>query len=334
MRIAIVGAGVAGSYLHALLTSNTNHSVDIYDAMPIRGRGCAWAVPEAQFRDLVKEVCLNPSDYILSRVSKTDSQGVIYKLNNMVVINKPRLLSDLVKPKAIKISEVASPPTGYDLVVDATGFRRVLLGPPKGPHVIAPCVQLVSEVPTLEEDQAAAALSPYGYAWAMPLGRGRYHYGAGAIAKDHVHALLRKLESRHPRRRDYCYCEKSVLASSPSLLEPKVKKAGGLVVVGVGEAVGTTCPVSYEGIVPAMKSAKLLAESVDDLSSYVSTLQSDPEFTYNGPLLTSYLEYLRSRFIKSFKLLSKMPKGRYGSEIGKFSKLKLTFKMLLALWST
>ncbi|RLF34630.1 MAG: hypothetical protein DRN03_06590, partial [Thermoplasmata archaeon] len=41
LKIAIVGAGVAGSFLYALLTQNTKHHVDIYDTKPIRGMGCA-----------------------------------------------------------------------------------------------------------------------------------------------------------------------------------------------------------------------------------------------------------------------------------------------------
>jgi len=332
LKIAIVGAGVAGSFLYALLVQNTRHHVDIYDAKPIRGMGCAWAVPERQFKDLLSEVGLNAYDYLLSRVSLTDSEGVVYKLHNMITINKPRLLSDLVKSKLIKVTKVTSPPKGYDLIVDATGFERALLGPPKGIYFYASCVQYVSEVPTLVEGQAAAALSPYGYAWAMPLVKDRYHYGAGAIVKEHVYELLRKLECRHPRKKDYCSCKKTILASAPSLIEPKILRLNETVIVGVGEAVGTTQVFSYEGIVPALKSAKLLAENIEDVDAYISLLIADSEFKYHRPLTLAYQDFLRSRFFNTFKLIKNMPKGRYGSEISKLSKLKLTAKMLLSLW--
>ena len=68
-RIAIVGAGSAGSFLASLL-SQEGIDVIVYERSRKLGCYCAWGTVESELRELLRKVGLNVKDYVLSKVRR------------------------------------------------------------------------------------------------------------------------------------------------------------------------------------------------------------------------------------------------------------------------
>ncbi len=111
-----------------------------------------------------------------------------------------------------------------------------------------------------------------GYAWIFPLGSGEYNVGCGILRKrsggqlPDLHAVLDRFLGEFPEA-------KALMEASATRTRPKgatiwsgleaaapVSEDGALV---AGEAIGTTLPLTGEGIGKAMESAELAALSVD-----------------------------------------------------------------------
>lgn len=120
-----------------------------------------------------------------------------------------------------------------------------------------------------------------GYAWIFPLGRGRYNVGCGVFhdsgraTSPDLHAVLARFLRGFPAARQLM--EASVSTTRPkgatiwsglSAATP-VSRDGVLV---AGEGIGTTLPLTGEGIGKAMESAELAALAVDAFLS-----SGDPE---------------------------------------------------------
>ncbi len=212
MRIAIVGCGVAGSYL--LNRIPPEHEVEAFE-MREKDKWwavCAWGTSAPFISDLVSKVGLNFEDYILFRgksmiVDPGNGHDTFnIKLNGLVTFDKTRLFGDMKKGKNIHwgahpkgLSELK----GFDVVIDATGFHRSILG--KLEHDAAiPCFEVEVEGKFPWDD---FYIRPYpslsGYFWYFPLGEGRGHIGAGdfkAQYRGEIEEMVKKYDWKVVRR--------------------------------------------------------------------------------------------------------------------------------------
>ena len=211
MRIAIVGCGVAGSYL--LNRIPPEHQVEAFE-MREKDKWwavCAWGTSAPFISDLVAKAGLNFEDYILFRgksmiVDPGNGKTFNIKLNGLVTFDKTRLFGDMKKGKNIHwgahpkdINELK----GFDMVIDATGFHRSMLG--KLEHDAAiPCFEVEVEGKFPWDD---FYIKPYpglsGYFWYFPLGEGRGHIGAGDFKSQYrgeIEAMVKKYDWKVVRR--------------------------------------------------------------------------------------------------------------------------------------
>ena len=66
MNIQVYGAGIAGTYLHELL-SQANYNVSIYDVRSEPDCRCAWGIAYSEGKELYKEIGINLDEYVLSK---------------------------------------------------------------------------------------------------------------------------------------------------------------------------------------------------------------------------------------------------------------------------
>ncbi len=211
MKIAIVGTGVAGSYL--LNRIPPEHEVEAFEMREKEKwwAVCAWGTSAPFISELVTKAGLNFDDYILHRgkrmiVDPGNGNTFDIKLRGLVTFDKTRLFGDMKKGKNIHwgahIKDV-SDLKGFDLVVDATGFHRSLM--PKLQHDASiPCFEVEVEGKFPWDD---FYIKPYpsltGYFWYFPLGEGRGHIGAGDFKgqyKGEIEAMIKKYDWKVVRR--------------------------------------------------------------------------------------------------------------------------------------
>lgn len=266
MRIGIMGAGIAGSYLYRLLKNETEHELEIHDkphTNPCGINPCAWGTSKG-FEDLVKEIGLNPDNYILMRHSriKIDKETVrAYALT----IDKPKLIRDMLGSAHVKLGTVI--PDKFDLIVDATGVERAFLPSING-DITLPCVQTKAEI---ENTEMRIHISRIGYSWIFPISNKTAHIGAGSLVVKPADILSEMLPSGC---KNICSCANRVRITSPSHSLPFTNGK----VWGVGEAIGCVAPLAGEGIIPSMISAKILRHNLLDKDAYTSQILHEFEW--------------------------------------------------------
>lgn len=270
-EIAIAGAGIAGAYLFRLL-QNQGREADLFDVERTGKCGltpCAWGTSRG-FCDLVKAAGLEPNEYILRRVDHLIMDEVKIQAD-LMTIDKPRLIKDLLQGKSIKTSPLVV--AHYHRVIDATGVTRAFL-PPIDNDIILPCKQF--RVKTTEELENQVKLGGIGYSWCFPLAGLGYHLGCGSFLED-PQEVLKQLDwlgiksSRHPRH-VVCECEGKVRLTSPHGSLPFVTNQAPDGIWGVGEAIGCVAPLAGDGIVPGMRSAQILMDKWNDASGYAGAI--------------------------------------------------------------
>jgi hypothetical protein len=212
MRIAIVGTGVAGSYL--LRRIPPEHEVTAFE-MRAKDKWwavCAWGTSAPFISELVSKAGLNFEDYILFRgksmIVDPGNGGKTFNipLHGLVTFDKTRLFGDMKKDRNVEwgshITDI-NDLRGFDLVIDATGFHRSILG--KVEHDAAiPCFEVEVEGKFPWDD---FYIRPYpslsGYFWYFPLGEGRGHIGAGdfkAQYRGEIEEMCKKYDWKVVRR--------------------------------------------------------------------------------------------------------------------------------------
>jgi hypothetical protein len=212
LRIAIVGCGVAGSYL--LNRIPPEHEVEAFEMREKEKwwAVCAWGTSAPFISDLVSKAGLNFEDYILFRgkrmIVDPGNGGKTFgiNLNGLVTFDKTRLFGDMKKNKNIHwgshpkdVNEFKD----FDVVIDATGFHRSMM--PKLQHDAAiPCFEVEVEGKFPWDD---FYIRPYpglsGYFWYFPLGEGRGHIGAGDFRSQYrgeIEAMVQKYNWKIVRR--------------------------------------------------------------------------------------------------------------------------------------
>lgn len=260
LRIAIAGAGMAGSYLYRLL-KEVGGEISLYDVVERTGCGqrpCAWGVaPADEYRRLVGRF-LDPERYVEQRSDQVRIDGVPMGAD-LLTVDKPALIRDMIGGASIRYDRLD--PGEYDLVVDATGVERAYLGPVSSDDLIAELCQY--RLASNQDLGAWFQTSSSGYGWCFPLGQGEYHVGYGNLPP-HVGEGMRTIDAVVFGSKVKCACRSRIRLSSPYHSAPLVRGN----VVGVGESIGTVGPLGGDGNLYAMQCSLMLSESLHDLEAY------------------------------------------------------------------
>lgn len=247
--IHISGLGVAGSYLLNRL-SQSGYDVTSYDP---RRDGyylpCGYATNENLLGVYLSNAGLKAEDYVLRRAHSVIFSGnnfgeISFDSRGMCTIDKKRLESDLVE------GLVKKDPEGHrsaDIVVDATGISRALLGRHEDDYTMY-AREYLSPRAVHDDFYFYFFRQGHGYFWEFPMDNG-YHVGAGSD----------DLEMIDERLGQY---EKFVVTGRKIRLAPLFDRVSRGNVTGIGEAVGTVSPISGEGIIPSLKSAEFFFEAL------------------------------------------------------------------------
>ncbi len=272
MKIAIMGAGLTGAYLCRLLDKR-RHRIDLFDQPPVTKCGikpCAWGTSKG-FKELVGASGLDPERYIQRGFDYVIMDGLEIPAD-LMTFDKPRLIKDLLKGIQIKHSppEIAS----YDRIIDATGVSRAFL-PPIEDDIILPCIQYRIRTDVALENRIH--LGGIGFAWCFPLSAEEYHIGCGSLFLNPRQRLkvLGWTKEDIPKGHFLCACHGRVRLTGPQHSLPFVSGGAPDGVWGVGEAIGCTAPLAGDGIVPGMKSVKLLLDWWDDPAGYTRAIQKE-----------------------------------------------------------
>lgn len=148
MRIAVIGAGVAGAYLMNRVPPE--HEVEAFEMRTEKNwyTVCAWGTSEPIIRDMVKKAGFNFDDYVLHTgkrmIVDLGDEELEIKLKGLVTYDKHRLTHDMIEGKKVHWGEQVKEPNGrledFDMVVDATGLHRSLL-PKVGEDLLIPSLE-------------------------------------------------------------------------------------------------------------------------------------------------------------------------------------------------
>ncbi|MEM1578527.1 MAG: NAD(P)/FAD-dependent oxidoreductase [Archaeoglobaceae archaeon] len=261
--IQIYGAGVAGTFLYNLLIKNS-FKTSIFDVRKTPDCTCGWGIAYREAKELYSEIDLNFEDYVLSKPDRVVVNGISFKNKGIATFDKLQLLSDLWEDIEFQKSKC-------DLTVDATGVKRAFL----------PKIERDRQVPSLQflekherEEEILIHFERHGYAWAFPLG-GEWHIGAGSILEKEIPGMINRLRKKYgiPEKEALCSCRGKIRMLPPSKCRPFICNG----VVGVGEAIGCVSG-SGEGNVPALKSAKILFECIENLEIYEERILKELEW--------------------------------------------------------
>jgi len=275
MRIAIIGAGVAGRSLYRFLELDGMldiHEVEIFDLeRPCKSmckiHPCAWGVKTPEW----KRACamLETKTRVLREFTR------IYRNDSLVrcdlcTIDKPKFLDDICPEENIQRGGFDDDCSKYDLVVDATGEKRAVLPPLKDDMKIT-CWQAVFRADRENLDMGVFPSKSVGYSWVFPLKHPFVHIGGGAMKWDFGFTM--PIETQNAMRyagvmdkEPVCgWHESKIRLMSPIYSRPIVHQN----VVGIGESVGAVSPNNGAGILPGIMSARLLADHIQDSSSNV-----------------------------------------------------------------
>ncbi|MEM3398491.1 MAG: NAD(P)/FAD-dependent oxidoreductase [Nitrososphaerota archaeon] len=272
MRIAVVGVGVAGSYLLSRLRDQ--YRVDGYE-MLARSRYfpiCAWGTSRNMMKNFANKVGLNFEEYILHTGKEliVDLGRELHhiKLRGLCTFDKKRFEEDLLEDCEVRFgSRITSMPDGYDLVIDSTGFNRSLLPKVKNDYFI-PTVEYRVKFsnPPFDDFYIKPFRELSGYLWYFPLGGNLYHVGAGDYFKRHsrtVDEFVKKYGGEVLMK-----IGRPVRITPPLYCQPIYMEK----IVGVGESIGTVFPMLGEGIIPSLYSAEALVENLYNIERYRKTI--------------------------------------------------------------
>jgi flavin-dependent dehydrogenase len=286
MKIAIAGAGIAGSYLAQLLQQN-GLSPDVYDAMEHESRcgsrSCGWGVP-AGIERYLGDVGLELNDYFLEPMSLMNFDNLVAK-TPLLTVDKPRLIRDFTLGITLKGQNLGMEEAeDYDILVDATGIARALLPPCRSDLTLPTLQHRVTVEPRgsrrLEAGVYGKQVPGLGYIWVFPLGRNLYHIGIGGIGLVSLESLMDRFYQDLSGIFEFtpiCSCRGNIRVASPYYSTPlyreRTREDGRTqLIVGVGESIGTVAPFTGEGIVHSLESARIFAESWQDPGAYAKSV--------------------------------------------------------------
>jgi flavin-dependent dehydrogenase len=304
LRIAVVGAGVAGAYLMNRIPPE--HEVEAFEMRTEKNwyTVCAWGTSRPFIKDLVAEAGFDFDDYVLhtgkQMVVDLGDEELKIPLKGLVTYDKHRLTHDMIRGKKIHwgahMKEAGEQLEKFDVVVDATGLHRSLLPRVEG-DILIPSLEYQVKSKDLPYDDFV--IKPYpgisGYWWYFPLGDGMAHVGAGDLRgayRGELDEFVRKYNCEVLRRMG-----RPVRVTPPKLMEPFFEGK----VVGVGECVGTVYPMLGEGIIPSMQCANLFVEHLGDSEGYREAVLR------HFAIYAKVFEFIKAKIDGNFSLLKMWP---------------------------
>jgi len=267
MRIAVVGAGVSGSYLGHMLHKRGD-DVEIFESSRKENQWavCAWGASRNMLVKFSNRAGLDFDNYIF-HVGKTLMMDLpnhvreYLDLRGLVTYNKQKWEHDLLKDLKItygfKCTQQNFPFNEYDYVIDCTGMHRSLLPRSDEDFLIPAYEYLVENVQGMDEFHVIAYKGARGYFWYFPLDNNRGYVGAGDI--DKKYAGVEEFLSEHPEARVARKIGRPIRLAPPRRMEPFC--AGN--VIGVGESIGCVFPILGEGIIPSLICCDIFLEVLD-----------------------------------------------------------------------
>ena len=261
MKVAIMGNGPGGSYLHALLRLRKPElEVDIFGIPQTTSCGlkpCGWGVNYAGFLHVCNVIEISPKQFILGQYDNVFINDIKLKAN-VAVIDKPTFIKELLGNTVSRLPPSDLAP--YDRVIDATGAARAYLSSYSS-RLISSTFQL--KVKSGYPYPLALIDGRGGYSWFMPLDTGYGHIGALSpmgleVAREKVKPLMEKLDCGAT----VCACVGEIRCHAP--IRPFAEGK----IWGLGESIGLVEPLTGAGIVPAMMSALLMVENWEDAKRY------------------------------------------------------------------
>ncbi|HEV51734.1 MAG TPA: NAD(P)/FAD-dependent oxidoreductase, partial [Thermoprotei archaeon] len=233
-KIGIIGAGVAGSYLHALLKS-TGHESQLYDVTSSYFKACGEAITNSYSPKIPWKVIAEVHDFSFF-VDGELIYSTSFRHPKWLIIDKSAWINsmreDAIVGQRPNLAE-------FGLVVDATGpysgdrevvyAARALVRSEEAPHRVS-----------LEFDSRLT-----GFYWIFPSANGMLNIGAGFM----------EVKDPLPLLRNYVKKQGGKIASilgAPITVGPVKVKAKR-----IREARGLVYPIAGEGIRPAALSAEI-----------------------------------------------------------------------------
>lgn len=321
------GAGVSGSYLANLLQ---DHELEVYDGSNQRGCRCGWGSSETLLRAKVEKVGLDLGDYILCKPKWAVLNGIRFRVANGIIIDKRGMLRDLtknikVRPHYVTFNEFPK----ADIIVNATAK-------PLNPEQICYTIQWKMKILSLPEKTVFLWFSPkrIGYGWIFPLDpHGNcFHVGAGSLygTMDAIALVKEMLDGYNLYNfhilKTYCGCQKELhFGQNLPIFQDNV--------VSIGEAVGCVHPLTGEGILPSIRSAELLAESLHEPTfpmNYAFKIEEIiQEYQDSFQALETLKHHRRLGMIQIIQAMTKRMKQRTQPEVTWTAKLKALLKFVL-----
>jgi len=331
LDLRIIGAGISGSFFHAL--AKDGYDLKIYDKAPARrGHGCAWGVAESRIDNWLRIAGLNYKDYVMSRCDTLVINGVPIKIDNLIIIDKPQLLEDLVPTKSVIHQNVdCFRSTSKNLMVNATSI-------PLGEYNAMATKQHKIKTHGFKENTVYIYISPkhVGYSWLFPLDSSgeEWHFGAGCTNDDPV-VLLEKFIEKYKLKMNerVCLCDRSINVVNPD--KNILYKEN---IVSIGEAAGVVPPLSGEGIIPSLESAfylctSIFGEGIDlvDFKTEYSQLMGNLMLGFDTQFSTWDLMNTKPRkaWLKCFNSMSNRTEKKINPQLTPWIKLKLLKEILL-----
>ncbi len=311
MKVAIAGAGMTGAYLFKLL-KDAGCDVDIYDVSLRTQCGltsCAWGTSR-DFAELVEACGLNPQKYIFKKLHHVFIDHVRVPAD-LMTFDKPALIKDLLSGAKVKCSAIDL--SMYQRVIDATGVARAFL-PKIDDDIILRCVQ--RRIRSDDPLENRIKLGDIGYAWCFPLEEDSYHVGCGSLLADPDRILEKLSWTSGPSQLLICACAGKIRVTGPHGAQPFVVNSASGAVWGVGEAIGCVAPLAGDGIVPGMKSVRILLNNWDDPKGYSRAVLQEFGWMRNE---RAVIDKLRRSGRLSFRdaLVLKRNSRRMGMRIGR-----------------
>ena len=272
MKIAVVGIGVAGSYLLARLKKD--HEVVGYERMTEEKHDsiCAWGTIKNKMIELCSKADIDFEKHVIHDgknlyIEMSNHQRFDIRLKGLCTYDKIGLIHDMadgcevhygVAPKLEDLEKE------FDLIIDATGFYRPYLPKIKKDFFLPTYqykVKYEDEVP-IDDFYVRPFPGMTGYFWYFPLGKKIAHIGAGDYKKQHVeetNKFFKKYGGQVTKT-----VGRPIRLATPDLCEPFYHGK----VVGVGESIGTVYPLLGEGIIPSMICADLFVKNLGNNEQY------------------------------------------------------------------
>ena len=272
MKIAIVGMGVAGSYLVSRLRHN--HDIVGFERMSAQHHDsiCAWGTCQTKMNELCTKSDVDFGKYIIHDgkrmyVEISGQKKFEIGLDGLCTYDKIGLIHDLVGDTEIHHGvspKRAELETDFDLIVDCTGFHRSYLPKIKNDFYIPTYEYKIEYENGVPFDDFYIKPFPgmSGYFWYFPLGKNTAHVGAGDYHRQHVkmtNDFLQKYGGKIIKT-----VGRPIRLATPDMCMPYSDGK----VVGVGESIGTVFPLLGEGIIPSMECADIFVRNVHDIGAY------------------------------------------------------------------